>query len=232
MRKINWRTLYRVATFTLLVFTLTLTYRIFSLEKSSALKEEAPFLSYAFDEDHQAFVINTEEDVSVLSVRWFFPYTNDSFREYQKNSNSLTIAEIISNLHLSLFDRQIFIPSHAADYLRCEILNRFDEGQAEMEENNGFLIAAETHYLRKGENSTAVLDILLINEFEDIAPQIRLIYRNPTEESLEEYMKKGNERLNEILDIAPSYNPKENYRGDFGVCSSSSKFFKVHSFSS
>lgn len=194
----------------------------------------SPFFKYSFSESQQSFLIETEEDVNINSTQWFFPYTDKTFYSIPKNSNSITIDEILSVIWLATNKRKVLIPSpdlqtNSYGYFRCEILSSFDEYNSGIEKDAGFPATVLIEYFRKGESVNRVLDLILIREFEDPTPQIRSIKTNATENELKEYMKKGMERLNGILN-SNKYDENQKYIDGDGKCTRSSKLFKEYFF--
>ena len=209
-------------------------YQGLKLQKNQIQKESLSFFRYKYSEENDAFVVETEQNVSIHSVQWFFPYTDKTFYSFPKNSNSLTIDEILSIVWFAANERKTLIPSpdfqtNSYGYFRCEILASFDEYNFGVEKDAGFPVAVFIEYTRKGENVKRVLDLILIREFEDPTPQIRSIKTNATENELKSYMKKGTERLNGILN-SNKYDENQKYIDDKGKCTRSVKAFKQYFF--
>lgn len=204
------------------------------LQTSLIQKELLPFFKYSYSESQQSFLIETEEDVSIHSTQWFFPYTDKTFYSIPKNSNSITIDEILSVIWLAANERKTLIPSpdfqtNSYGYFRCEILASFDEYNSGVEKDAGFPMAVLIEYTRKGENVKKIFDLILIREFEDSTPQIRSIKSSATENELKSYMKKGTERLGGILN-SNKYDGNQKYIDDNGKCTRFVKAFKQYFF--
>lgn len=204
------------------------------IQKEQIQREMTPFFKYRYSEENKAFVVEAEENVSINSIKWFFPYTDKTFYSFQKNSNSITIDEILSVIWFAAHERKILIPSpdfqtNSYGYFRCEILASFDEYNFGVEKDAGFPTAALIEYTRKGGNIKNILDLILIREFEDSTPQIRSIKTSATENELKSYMKKGTERLGGVLN-SNKYDEKQKYIDGDGKCTRSSKLFKEYFF--
>jgi len=86
----------------LTIIGIRIAYIAFQSDKDYRMEEsrlnEISFFKYIYSEENEAFVVETEEDVSIHSIEWFFPDSEKSFDGYLKNSNQLTIDEIISKI--------------------------------------------------------------------------------------------------------------------------------------
>src|SRR3989344_4138372 len=123
-------------------------------------------------------------------------------------------------------------PEHSAsiaNYLKCDFLSTFDDYNSGVEKNAGFPVGTLIWYSRKGEESTAVINLLLVNDFEDKTPQIWLIAENATEQELKDYMKLGTERFAGILKTH-SYDENRIYANPDGTCNQSDEKFIQHFF--
>jgi hypothetical protein len=206
-------------------------YQGLNFQKKQIIKESLPFFKYRFSEESNTFIVESDEDVSIHSIEWFLPYTDKTYKSFIKNSNTITINEIINVLWFSMVDRKILIlspefQSNSYGFIKCEILSSFDEYQIADDKNPGFPIAVRITYTRKGESFKYFSDLLLIREFEDLTPQILSINANNVNENmLKVYLKNGTEKLDKILNQY-SYSKDQNYLDEDGNCTRSEKFFK------
>ena len=205
----------------------------YRIEESQLSK--TPFFKYIYSEENEAFVVEAEEDVSIHSIEWFFPNSEKSFDGYLKNSNQLTIDEIISKIWHALIDRKIYIHSpdsrtNTKDYIRCSILAIFDEYNSGIETDTGFPLGVLIEYTRKGGKLSQFLDIVLIKEFDSATPEVKQVKSDKvlTEDNIKAYMRKGVERLNAIIPIYP-YDENKNYMEN-GKCTQTSTSWRTYFF--
>ncbi|MFH1661902.1 MAG: hypothetical protein ABIA02_02300 [Candidatus Falkowbacteria bacterium] len=203
------------------------------LQEQQVAKNATPFFKYRYSEENKAFVVESEEDVSIHSITWFLPYTEKKINTFTKNSNILKIEEIVFNLEWAIHERKILLfNTKSFGYIKCNILASFDEYQINNEKNHGFPVATLINYTRKGDSIKEYLDLLIINEFEDITPQICSVNyskKSATKEELDLFIKKGVEKLDKILSHNP-FNENYKYLDDEDNCTNSSKKYGSYFF--
>jgi hypothetical protein len=209
-------------------------YQGVTIQKNQIERESSPFFKYRYSESDQSFLIESEDDVSIHSIQWFFPYLDIGSFTHTKNSNLIKIDEIFFILRDALLLNDILIPppdnhKNSYGYLRCELLPAFDY-PSEIDTNPGFPVAVIIEYTRKGEAARRIYDLLSLTEFEDLKPQIRSINQSNNDvSSLNTYMKNGYERLQKILDIY-RYDENKIYVDEDNKCTSGTKTFYIHFF--
>lgn len=215
-----------IAVVIIVIWTLVISYQHLGFDKQVTF-------AYFFSEETNSFIVESSENASIHSVKWHIPQV-DGWYEKHKNSRSLSIDELLFAVWTALRDKNIFIPppdfnESTYGYLRCEILQAFDNYNSNTEFNFGFLAGVEIDYTPKGDSYGSTTDIVLITEFEDSIPQIRVIDTSVSREDLKKYMERGAARLNEIL-LKYSYDQNKTYIDTSGLCSNYSGAYTKHFF--
>lgn len=214
----------------------------YSLKSYDIIEEDAnmqliPFFEYRFDEEKDAFIVESEDNKRIRKIKWLFSFstTTSNYGARGIPNNSLTTEKIFDVIWFLLLEKRILLhnPSNneaTRGYIKCEILHNYFEANNVIEGNPGLPLGVIIEYNLKGEEGyKRTVDLLLIRNTKDESPQVSIFKPNASDNEITEFMRKGGEHLIKAIETR-EFNEGKKYLDEDGKCTSNIETFERYQF--